>query len=210
MDLPPLPAALHWDHNAHYHPWLLRQLPARPDRVLDVGCGAGGLACLLTHRAGRVDGLDRSAVMIERARRRCSGVNWIEGDLLDPTTAPAGRYDAVTAVSSLHHLPVRPALQRIGQLLAPGGVLAVVGLARPSTAADVALALAAVPANAAVGVARALQGRAGKHDDDGMPVHDPEISLAEVRAAAAELLPGARIRRGLYWRYLLSWTKPPG
>jgi len=30
-----------------------------------------------------------------------------------------------------------------------------------------------------------------------------------VRAAAA-VLPGARVRRLLFWRYLLTWTKPAG
>jgi ubiquinone/menaquinone biosynthesis C-methylase UbiE len=33
-----------WDHNAWYHRLLLRQVPARAERVLDVGCGAGTLA----------------------------------------------------------------------------------------------------------------------------------------------------------------------
>jgi len=33
-----------WDHNSYYHERLLRALPARCGRVLDVGCGAGRFA----------------------------------------------------------------------------------------------------------------------------------------------------------------------
>jgi hypothetical protein len=33
-----------WDHNAHHHGWILRRLPHRIDRALDVGCATGELA----------------------------------------------------------------------------------------------------------------------------------------------------------------------
>ncbi|WP_239094534.1 hypothetical protein [Planotetraspora silvatica] len=44
-------AAHPWDHNAHYHRWILRQLPRSFDSALDVGCGSGDLARLLASRA---------------------------------------------------------------------------------------------------------------------------------------------------------------
>src|SRR5688500_4071077 len=36
-----------WDHNRHYHPFLLRSLPARRERALEIGCGTGEFARLL-------------------------------------------------------------------------------------------------------------------------------------------------------------------
>ena len=42
-----------------------------------------------------------------------------------------------------------------------------------------------------------------------MPVADPDFTVREVRADAARLLPGARVRRLLFWRYLLLWRRPP-
>ena len=39
----------------------------------------------------------------------------------------------------------------------------------------------------------------------GVAVADPRESLAEIRQAAEDVLPGARIRRGLYYRYRLRW-----
>lgn len=37
---------------------------------------------------------------------------------------------------------------------------------------------------------------------------DPDMSWREVRASAAEALPGVRYRRRPLWRYSLLWTKP--
>jgi len=46
--------------------------------------------------------------------------------------------------------------------------------------------------------------------DVGVAVADPGTSLAEIRAIAARVVAGCTIRRGLYYRYLLDWTKPEG
>jgi SAM-dependent methyltransferase len=137
---PERPAVTHWNHNEHYHGFLLRQLPARLARALDVGCGTGGLACRLAERADAVDAIDVSPQMIAAARlRRCAVPNlrWLVGDVL---TAPLvlGGYDAVTAVASVHHMPLEAGLSRLAELVRPGGTLAVLGLAAPS-AVDYAL-----------------------------------------------------------------------
>ena len=209
--IPQLPKRLWWDHNAHYHRWVLRQLPPRPERVLDVGCGAGRLACTLAGRAAHVDGLDRSPVMIDGARRRCpqaANVRWLEGEVLDPGLALRDDgYDAIIAVSSLHHMPLDDALERLVGLLRPGGVLVVVGHYRPATSGDRVLGLIALPANWVAGAALALRGLSGKPDDEGMPVLPSFTTLAELRAAIAPRLPGARLHRTLFWRYLLTWHR---
>ncbi|SHF81990.1 class I SAM-dependent methyltransferase [Streptoalloteichus hindustanus] len=212
MRKPQLPESLLWDHNAHYHPWLVRQIPANAERALDVGCGVGTLARHLARRVAQVDAVDLSPAMIERARARTPAlphVRWLVGDVLDSVLPlhPDG-YDAVTALSSLHHMSLRPALTRLAELVRPGGTLAVVGMYRQSTAADRAVEVAALPANAAVGAFRALRGRGGKPGNEGMPVQAPTTTLADLRAVAGEVLPGARLRRGLFWRYQLVWRRP--
>jgi SAM-dependent methyltransferase len=207
--IPRLPDRLHWDHNARYHPWLLRQLPARTDRILEIGCGTGQLAAHLSNRADRVDAVDLSMTMIGRARSRypsLSNIRWLADDVLDPHLPLATGYDAVVAVASLHHLPLLPALTRMAALVRPGGVLAVVGLYRPVSALDHALGLLALPANAAVGVCRAAVGPAGRAEPD-MPVRPPEAGLVEIRDAAGQLMPGSRLRRRLFWRYTLLWRR---
>jgi len=193
---------------------LLQQLPLAPQDVLDVGCGAGGLAAKLAARTAHVDAVDVSAPMIARARTRYAttgNVRWLVGDLLDPGLPLEHEgYDAVTAVSSLHHMPLRPALARLAGLVRPGGVLAVIGFYRQATLTDRGIEALALPANAAVGAVLAFRGRAGKPDAEGMPVREPEATLAEIRDVAAEQLPGAHLRRRLYWRYSLLWHRGVG
>jgi 2-polyprenyl-3-methyl-5-hydroxy-6-metoxy-1,4-benzoquinol methylase len=83
---------LDWDHNAYYHRLLLRQMPLRCRRVLDVGCGAGAFAARLAERSEQVDALDRSAEMIEEAKRRTPGnVSCVLADVLGEATAGSRR-----------------------------------------------------------------------------------------------------------------------
>jgi SAM-dependent methyltransferase len=58
----------------------------------------------------------------------------------------------------------------------------------------------------AAALARAVHGKG----DPGAPIKDPEMTWAEVRAAARRTLPGVRYRRHLLWRYSLLWSKPRG
>lgn len=207
MWVPRLPAGLVWDHNAYYGRWLLRRLPARVPAALDVGCGAGRLATALAGRADRVDAVDRSAAMLELARARCpAGVNWLLGDVLADDLQLADGYDLVTAVTCLHHMPLRPALRRLAGLVRPGGLLAVVGMYVPATVGDRLVELLALPANAAMGLALAARG--GRRYATGMPIREPTDTLAVIGAAAAEIMPGALIRRRLFWRYTLLWRRP--
>jgi hypothetical protein len=43
---------------------------------------------------------------------------------------------------------------------------------------------------------------------DPAPVQSPQDTLAEIRRAAAHILPDARIPHRLMWRYTLRWHKP--
>jgi hypothetical protein len=41
-----------------------------------------------------------------------------------------------------------------------------------------------------------------------MPIQAPATTLADITAAARTRLPGAAIRRHLFFRYTLCWDKP--
>jgi ubiquinone/menaquinone biosynthesis C-methylase UbiE len=203
------PERIRWNHNFHYHGELLRQLPASMERALDVGCGAGEFARLLAGRAGMVDAVDASPAMIAAARAsspHCPNVNWIEGDVLSLALEPAS-YDAVTAIASLHHMPLDDALCRFAELVRSGGTVAILGLYRASAPADYALAATAMAAYPIVGVAKAALGRrATPHT--AMPLRDTQTTLRAVADAASRQMPGAVIRRHLFFRYSLVWRRP--
>ncbi|MGW3119608.1 class I SAM-dependent methyltransferase [Streptomyces sp. NPDC001107] len=200
-------AAHPWDHNAHYHPWLLRQLPRRLDRALDVGCGTGDLVRLLAGRAKEVCGVDSDVEIVDRARE-LSGDQYphVTYSVADaPDGLPPGAYDVITCVAVLHHLPLAQTLTRFRQQLAPGGTLVVVGLARDETFVDQLLGYASIPLNAATGWVK-NHGRTAPRPASMTAVTRPaDVTYAEIVREARRILPGARLRRRLFWRYTLVW-----
>ncbi|HEY6749060.1 MAG TPA: class I SAM-dependent methyltransferase [Mycobacteriales bacterium] len=187
-------AAHPWSHNDHYLRWVLRQVPPGARRALDVGCGTGTLLRALAAVVPQTEGIDRDARVAGLAGARVAG-------LFDLAPVPA--YDVVTAVAVLHHLPLRPALERLRALVRSGGRLVVVGCYRASTPADHAVGLAAIPANLLVGLVRSTGTAPAGMSAAVAPATE---TLPQIRAAARTLLPGARIRRRLFWRYTLTWT----
>ncbi|MEB3329101.1 MAG: class I SAM-dependent methyltransferase [Candidatus Sericytochromatia bacterium] len=106
----------------------------RPHHVADLACGTGAAAVALARRRFQVTGLDGSAAMLERARRRGERwrveVEWLQGDLVDLPrlgTTDRGVDLALCLYDSLNHLTTplafRQALAGARRLLAPGGHL---------------------------------------------------------------------------------------
>jgi SAM-dependent methyltransferase len=194
-----------WSHNDHFHGWILRNLPVRRSAALDAGCGRGALVEKLADHFEQVTGVDPDAEMAAVARERLAGLPGVEvrqQSLLDTT----GRYDLVTMVASLHHLPLEPALRHTAELVAPGGRLLVVGLAQLGSPADLALDSASLLLNPLVGfVKHPRAAPAPTTAVPGVPIRDPEEDFAEVRSVAERVLPGSRMRRRLFFRYTLRW-----
>ncbi|MEU6380945.1 class I SAM-dependent methyltransferase [Streptomyces sp. NPDC046909] len=94
-------------------------------RILDAGCGPGPLSAALRERGALVSGFDRSAGMVELARRRLGeGADIRIADLSDPLPFDAGTFDDVVASLVLHYLEDwGPTLTEIRRVLRPGGRL---------------------------------------------------------------------------------------
>jgi len=178
-----------WNHNVHYHRLVLSAVPHGCQCALDVGCGQGLLARQLTACCQEVIAIDRDRDVLSRARACCpeTRVTLVEGDFMTHPF-PADSVDLITAVATLHHLPLRPALTRFRNLLRSGGVLAIIGLYRAQTLSDYALAASAFPTS---WILRLLRG----HTDVGAPVQNPRETPREIRSACAALMPGAGLRR---------------
>lgn len=101
------------------------------DAVLDACCGTGDLAVACARVGGRVTGLDFSAPMLERARRKAPDLEWIEGDLLALPFADAS-FDAATVGFGVRNVEDLPrALAELRRILPPGGQLGVLEITRP-------------------------------------------------------------------------------
>ncbi|MEW1639091.1 hypothetical protein AB0469_34185 [Streptomyces sp. NPDC093801] len=87
------------------------------------------------------------------------------------------------------------------------GTLAVVGLWRARTPADHLLGAAAVPLNAAMGRLKNRGRTAEPPASMTAPVRSATMTFAEVVREARRVLPGARIRRRLFWRYTPVWHR---
>ncbi|MFE7106800.1 class I SAM-dependent methyltransferase [Streptomyces sp. NPDC057575] len=195
-----------WDHNAHYHRWILRRLPRRFGSALDVGSGSGDLARLLASRAGAVHGIDLDPTILARARELTAPtapVTFSAGDALKEV--PPGPYDVITCVATIHHMPFSDALTHLRQHLAPGGTLVVVGLSRPQSRSDHLIDAVAIPSNVAMAWIKNKGRKAPRPASMTAPTRPATMTFAEIVRDARRALPGARLRRRLFWRYTLVW-----
>ncbi|MFC4242036.1 class I SAM-dependent methyltransferase [Gryllotalpicola reticulitermitis] len=199
-----------WNRDAAYHPWIVRIAAEHAGDVLDVGCGDGLLVSRLAEVSRSVVGIDRDAAAIAQAQKRLSMVprtDAVDAEFSSEWGLAPDTYDVITMVSVLHELPLVPTLERAASLLKPGGTLLIVGQTRPETWLDHALQTASTAYSRPLETFYSWRGRYRPEFQSASAVA-PSYSLADVADAAALLLPGAALRRGLLGRYTLRWSKP--
>ncbi|OBI81248.1 bifunctional 2-polyprenyl-6-hydroxyphenol methylase/3-demethylubiquinol 3-O-methyltransferase UbiG [Mycobacterium sp. 1245805.9] len=192
-----------WNINIHYDALLESKVPRGARRVLDVGCGDGFLAARLARRVPDVTALDADGPVLQRARVRFAAVpvRWLEGDVMTADLPRAG-FDSVVSNAALHHIDdTRAALQRLAGLVGPRGTLAVVTFVRPALRNG----LWHLTSWLACGVANRIR---GKWEHTAPIKWPPAATLQELRDDARTALPGAKVRRLLYGRVLISWRAP--
>ena len=107
-------------------------------RVLDIGCGWGGMALTLARDHGvRVFGITLSAEQLARARSRAAAAGLadrVQFELLDyRDPALPGPFDRIVSVGMFEHVGINhydAFFQRVHALLAPGGVALVHAIGR--------------------------------------------------------------------------------
>lgn len=95
------------DQKPQKHTAVMRNtLPLKGQRVLDVGCGSGGLVRFMTREGARVTGLDTSENQLARANAAVAAgdEDYISGVGQD-LPFEDGTFDAVVFFNSLHHVP---------------------------------------------------------------------------------------------------------
>jgi SAM-dependent methyltransferase len=92
-------------------------------RVLDVGCGTGRLAAVLSERS-RVWGVDPSPEMLDVARRRAPNVRFKQA-AVETLPFKDGWFERATMWLVVHLVDRAAAFTELRRVLAPGGMLAI-------------------------------------------------------------------------------------
>lgn len=96
------------EHAPRKHTAVMRStLPLQGQRVLDIGCGSGGLVRFMTREGARVTGLDASGKQLKRAHaaEAAGDEDYVSG-VGEDLPFPDETFDAVVFLNSLHHVPV--------------------------------------------------------------------------------------------------------
>ena len=195
-----------WNHNNHFHNYLLRQLPRKVNRALDIGCGLGFFARKLAKRSELIEALDVDKATLEEALDLNSAPNicYLQAEFLEADLSE-GSYDAIVSIASLHHMDLETALAKMKVLLRPSGKLLILGLYRETTILDYLYSFISVFLNLIyLNWHRASIIPSTKT----APTLPAQLSIGQIKTVANTLIPGFRLQRHLFWRYSLFWQKP--
>lgn len=189
-----------WNHNIHYHNFILSKIPSFCRTALDVGCGYGVLAYKMRYFCDEVTAIDSDDVALQSAKLTYGangGMKFINGDFMLHEFAE-GKFDFVTTVATLHHLPLEAALLRLKSLIAKNGKLVVIGLYQPVTIVDTWYALIAFPVSRLIRLFY-------KDDVLQAPIKQPKESLHAIKLAVQRILPNGIVKRRFFYRYSIVW-----
>jgi demethylmenaquinone methyltransferase/2-methoxy-6-polyprenyl-1,4-benzoquinol methylase len=102
------------------------------DRLLDVCCGTGDLAIGAHARGAYVTGLDFSAQMLERARRKQPAIEWVQGDALALPFEDASFDEATVGFGVRNVSDLAGGLRELRRVLKPGGRVGILEITTPT------------------------------------------------------------------------------
>jgi SAM-dependent methyltransferase len=200
-----------WNHNNHYHSFLLRHIPPHCSQAFELGCGSGMFARLLATRAKRVLALDLSPEMIRVARERSSQYANIDFQIADALVwdFPPEHFDCIVSIATLHHLPLEEMLAKMKSALKVNGVLLVLDLYQ-ETLPGILTSLVAFPSSLILKYLKTGYLKEPPEVRAAWAEHtkrDSFLTLSQIRHCCQTILPDAKIRKHLFWRYSLIWKK---
>ena len=202
-----------WDHNGHYHDFLLKQLPPHCANALEIGCGTGAFSRLLARRSDRVLALDLSPQMIRIAKERSEQYSNIDFQIADAMTwgFPTEQFDCVASIATLHHLPIEQMLSKMKEALKINGTLIILDLFQEKGLSDALTSTLATPASIVLRFIKTGHWREPREVREAWAEHgrsDSYPTLSQIRQVCASVLPGAKVRKHLLWRYsIIIWEK---
>jgi SAM-dependent methyltransferase len=167
-------------------------------RLLDIGCGSGYAARMAAARGATVTGIDITAELLEIARERVPGAEFVLAGMDTLPFADAG-FDVAVAFNALQFAadPV-VAVAEAARVVRPGGVVAATTFAEPERNESTALHLALEPLRPAAGGAGGAGGSGARH----LP-----YALSEP-GGLERLLAGAGLESTATGEVPLDWSHP--
>ena len=202
-----------WNHNNHYHQFLLKQLPKRSQTILDLGCGVGKFTRLLAEKGDRVVALDLSPKSIEIARQKShqfNNINYRVADILR-WQFPTEYFDVITSIATLHHLSLDRLLPKLQAALKPGGTLLILDLLEQQNIWDTLNDCVAVPLNWWFLKTRNQHIEFDPIAAEAMREHlrtDKYLTYSQAKEIYTSFLETPKVKKHLFWRYSVVWQKP--
>ncbi|HYW22282.1 MAG TPA: class I SAM-dependent methyltransferase [Nodularia sp. (in: cyanobacteria)] len=199
-----------WNHNNHYHHFLLKKLPKKCNTVLDIGCGTGEFSRLLAKRVNQVIAIDLSPNMIEVAKQRSTQYTNIDFQVADVLQwdFPVAQFDAIVSIATVHHLSLENLLPNLKVALKPGGRLVILDLLQNENMQDIFSDFVAVPLNWLLQMSRNKHIQSTPEAAAAMKEHirtDKYLTLSQAGQIYTSLLGKAQVRKHLFWRYSIVW-----
>jgi ubiquinone/menaquinone biosynthesis C-methylase UbiE len=201
-----------WSHNAHYHKFLINQIPEQSRQILEIGCGTGEFSRLLAGRAERVLAIDLSPQMIRLAKERSKlypNIDFVEDDVMS-YQLPDNQFDCIASLTTIHHLPIESILKKIKNALRPGGVFVCLDLYQRANLTDLLLDSVAYPTSLFLRLIKTGKPKLSKEIRQAYADHgktDTYLTLLQIKRICARVLPDAILNRHLFWRYSIIWKK---
>ena len=116
-------------------------------------------------------------------------------------------FDRITSIATIHHLPVHEILTRCRRALRPNGVLLVLDLYQRESILNRLSDVLAVPVNVGLRLRKTRHIREPDAVREAWACHGPHDEYLTLREICDDVLPGARVRRCLLWRYSRVFQK---
>ena len=201
-----------WNHNNHYHTFLLENLPQNCQKALEIGCGIGTFSRLLSERAQSITALDLSPKMIEIAKKLSKSnpnIDFQVADVLE-TDFPDEHFDAIVSITTFHHLPLDELLPKLKKALKPGGRLLILDVLEIKSLKDYFFGAVAVPISFGFKIFHNGFTKPTEEERKAWEEHsktDHFLSYSEAQRIYSSYFEKANLQRHLFFRYSLIWEK---
>lgn len=200
-----------WSHNDAFSGLVVRQamraLREGATTALDVGCGTGNLLRRLAPLFPEVVGMEADSGTAALAA--VAVLPWPTASVVNANfPADSHRYDFVSMIAVLHHLPLHAGIKAARGAVAPGGRLVIVGVYREEPT-DALFTIISLVLNPIIGLLRHPRPSSQLPSNMSAPAVPATDSYQQIKNALEAELPGVKVRRTLFWRYVACWQNEP-